>query len=91
MNLADQETALQALDLVGDLDAEELDARIDAEIGDNVLGVLSALAKASMPGIDSANHSRTVHLMVLSYLMRGEIERVMAPTPKKTKAKAKKR
>ncbi|HEY3447177.1 MAG TPA: hypothetical protein VGK67_12470 [Myxococcales bacterium] len=70
-----EERAIQALKTVQALTGAELQARIDQEVGTPMLGVLDSLAKAVFPGAKPEEHHRTVHLMVLSYLMHGEVEK----------------
>jgi len=70
----DEARAVAALEKVQALSAEELDALITREIGNPMLGVFSALAKAVNPGGDREEVFRAVHLMVLSYALRVETE-----------------
>lgn len=70
-----EKRALAAMQKVQALDAEGLDALITREIGDPMLGVFSALARAMAPEGRTEEVHRSVHLMVLSWLMRAELER----------------
>ncbi len=79
MTSYDQSQVVRALTAVGQLNATELDQRIEAEMGDQVLAALSALAQSQQKGPNpSGDPTRTVHLMVLAYLIRGELERSAA-------------
>lgn len=64
--------ALEALKVVQNLSGPNLQSRITDEIGTPMLGVLDSLAKAVFPKASTDDHHRTVHLMVLAYLMRAE-------------------
>jgi len=75
MAAPNEDRAIQALKTVQALTGPELQARIDQEIGTPMLGVLDSLAKAVFPGAKLEDHHRQVHLMVLSYLMRAEVEK----------------
>ena len=67
--------ALSALKTVQSLSGKELDALITREMGNSMLGVLDSLAKAMLPQARAEEHHRTVHLMVLSYLMCKDAEK----------------
>ena len=67
--------ALQALKKVQALSGKELDALITQELGTPMLGVFSSLAQAMLPGAKAEDAPKVVHLMVLSYLMRREVEK----------------
>ncbi|MBI5543999.1 MAG: hypothetical protein HY901_08940 [Deltaproteobacteria bacterium] len=70
-----EDKALDALKKVQSLTGPQLNGRITQEIGDPMLGVIDSLAKAAMPDANREQHHRVVHLMVLSYLMRTEVEK----------------
>jgi len=65
----DEATAKKAVDKVAALNGPALDARITGEIGDAVLAFFSAFSKKVMGKHDDKN----VQLMVLAYLLRGEL------------------
>ena len=75
MSVPDRDAALRALDLVRKLDGATLNERIDAEIGDPMLAVLTGLAESVAPTESRAERRRTIHAMVLAYLLRGEVDR----------------
>lgn len=74
MKPVDREGALDALQAVQALGAKEIDAVVTREIGNELLGVFHALAKASAPGASDDDVARRVHLMILAWLVRGRIE-----------------
>jgi hypothetical protein len=61
--------AKTAVEKVGALDGAALDQRIKAEIGDAVLAFFAAFSKKVMGKHDDRN----VQLMVLAYLLRGDL------------------
>ncbi|MHB8879500.1 MAG: hypothetical protein ACYC8T_37885 [Myxococcaceae bacterium] len=67
--------ALAALQKVQSLPGKELDAFIGAEIGNPMLGVMKSLATAMLPALDPEQQNRVVHLMVLGYALRREVEK----------------
>lgn len=75
MSPPDRDAALRALEEVRNLDANAVSDRIDAEIGDQMLGVLTGLAESVAPTKSRAEHRRIVHAMVLAYLLRGAVDR----------------
>ena len=75
MSVPNEASALQALKTVQSLTGPDLQARIEEDVGTPMLGVLDSLAKAVFPDAKLEQHHRTVHLMVLSYLMRCEVEK----------------
>lgn len=62
--------AKKAVDAVAALNGAALDQRIVAEIGDAVLAFFSAFSKKVMGKVDDRN----VQLMVLAYLLRGDLK-----------------
>ena len=70
-----EQKVLAALKVVQNLDARQLDDAISRELGNPMLGVLDSLARALLPDLSDDKRHRTVHLMVLSYLMRAEVEK----------------
>jgi hypothetical protein len=70
-----EDKALAALKVVQNLTGKQLDEAITKEIGNPMLGVIDSLAKAVLPNSAKEQHHRTVHLMVLAYLMRIEAEK----------------
>jgi hypothetical protein len=83
MAAPNEQKALCALKAVQNLDARQLDEAITAELGNPMLGVLDSLARALLPDLPDDKRHRAVHLMVLSYLMRCELEK--ADKPRKAK------
>lgn len=77
MEAPEEKAALEALQSVQHLTQARLDELITAHIGDPLLGVFDALARASGSSEDAEQRARKVHLMVLAFLMgmqlRGEI------------------
>jgi hypothetical protein len=63
----------RAFDVVRQLDAKQLESRVRAEIGAEVLGIFGALAKTSYPKASADEISKAIHLMVLSFLLRNEL------------------
>lgn len=78
MSAPDRERAKQALLTVQSLPPEVLDRLVTEEIGDNMLGVLKALAQARDPQAGPDRVAELVHLMVLAYLLRREVEEATA-------------
>jgi len=72
MSAPKEDAALQALSTVQALTGKQLQERIGRDMGTPMLGVLDSLAKAVFPEHKAEEHHRTVHLMVLSYLMSCE-------------------
>jgi hypothetical protein len=68
----------RAFDIVRKWDATQLEARVRADMGSEVMGLLGALARNSYPNADEDELSRVMHLMVLSFMLRGELERETA-------------
>lgn len=70
----DEQMALAALQKVQSMSAVELDARINQDIGEPMLGVLKAIGRA-LAAQDESDDSvaRRVHGMVLAYLLAGEV------------------
>ncbi len=66
-------TARKAVDAVANLHGANLDQRIGAEVGDVVLAFFSAFASNVMPEPGADVLSRKVQLMVLAYLLRGDL------------------
>ena len=75
MSPPNEKQALSALAVVQSLTGPELQACLDEELGMPMLGVLDSLARAAFPDTSVEQHHRTVHLMVLSYLMSREAMR----------------
>jgi hypothetical protein len=73
MTAPSEDHAIEALKKVQALSGAELDGLIDAEIGNSMLGVFQAIATAMFPE-DPKGLSKRVHLMVLAYLLRCEVE-----------------
>jgi hypothetical protein len=67
--------AIAALQKVQSISAKELDAVISAEVGTPMLGVMSSLASAMMPNLEKEQLNRTVHLMVMGYLLSREVQK----------------
>ena len=70
--MLDETSALQALLKLQSLGGDELNARIQDEIGMPLVGVFHTLAKSSLPEGTREQHARMVHLMVQAYLLRSE-------------------
>lgn len=66
--------AIAALKRVQSLSGQQLDALIGAEVGTPMLGVLDTLAGSLLPNLDQEQRHRAVHLMVLAYLLRRDVE-----------------
>ena len=75
MAVPNEAKALAALKTVQNLTGKQLDEAITKEIGTPMLGVIDSLARAVAPEAGKEGHHRTVHLMVLSYLMRSEVDK----------------
>lgn len=56
------------------LSARELDGRIDELVGDPMLASFAAFVRAVYPDDPREERAKKVHLMVLAYLMRCEVE-----------------
>ncbi len=69
-----EDKALAALRSVQTLSPDDLDHLVSEEIGTPLLGVFSALVRASDEGLSDAEIVRRVHLMVLGFLLRKEVE-----------------
>jgi hypothetical protein len=74
MGAPDENGAIEAMKTVQAFSAKALNARIDREVGDPMLGVFSALAGALFPDDSREARAKKVHLMVLGYLLRCEVE-----------------
>lgn len=70
-----EETALKALATVQALAPKALDSLITQELGNPMLGVFASLVRAGNPGANADVLAHQVHLMVMAYLMRREVER----------------
>ncbi len=75
MAAPDDKRALAALQTVQSLSGEELDALIASEVGNEMLGVMKAVARAQFPDDDDATRARHVHLLLFGYLLRREVTR----------------
>lgn len=73
MAAPDENQALEALKAVQAITAEELNDLVTEEIGAPMLGVFSALVRASEEGLSDVDVARRVHLMVLGFLLRREL------------------
>ncbi len=71
----DEATAKRAADAVASLSGAELDARIDDEVGNAVLSWFGAFCDRFAPERSADARAGNVHLMVLAYLIRGELGR----------------
>lgn len=69
----DEAKAKKAVDAVAALDGVALDARIGNEVGDSVMAFFSAFANKVTPDTDPLRRAKTVQLMVLAYLLRGDL------------------
>jgi hypothetical protein len=65
----DEKKSLAALKAVQSLSKLEFDALLDAEIGQPMLGVMKAVAKAQH-GDDEEAVARTLHMLAFGYLLR---------------------
>jgi hypothetical protein len=70
----DEKTALAAVKSVQVLDGATLEKRVREEVGDPLLAMFSLLAKNLSPKDDDPAIAKKVHVMVLAYLIRGELE-----------------
>jgi hypothetical protein len=70
---ASVDSALEAMKTVQALDGRSLEARIQADIGTPMMAVFTSLARSMFPEDDDEVVARKVHLMVLAYLLKGEV------------------
>ena len=83
----DEQTGLAAVQKIQALSGPDLEKRVRAEIGDPMLAFFALLAKSTSPGEDDHAIAKKVHLMILSYLIRGELQGSAKPAaPPKPKA-----
>ena len=66
---------LEAMKRVQKFSGKELDRKITEEVGDPMLGAFKALATSMLGKENNDRVNQAVHLMVLAYLMRGQVER----------------
>jgi hypothetical protein len=69
----DEAKAKAAVAAVAGLGGAALSERIDAEVGDVVMSYFSTFADRFMPENDPAALPNKVHLMLLAYLLRGDL------------------
>jgi hypothetical protein len=80
----DEAKGLEVVKKIQSLSGPDLEKRVRAEVGDPLLAMFSLLAKSTAaPGDDDHAIARKVHLMVLAYLIRGELTKASSPPPKK--------
>ena len=84
----DEATGLEVVKKIQSLNGPDLEKRVRAEVGDPMLAFFSLLAKSTAgPGDDDHTIAKKVHLMVLAYLIRGELHQkppVAAPAKPKS-------
>jgi hypothetical protein len=82
----DEAKGLEVVKKIQSLNGPDLEKRVRAEVGDPMLAFFSLLAKSTAaPGDDDQAIAKKVHLMVLAYLIRGELHQpsgTAAPKPK---------
>ena len=78
----DEPTGLAVVQKIQSLNGPQLEQRVRAEVGDPMLAFFALLAKSTSPQDDDAQIARKVHLMVLAYLIRGELHGSPKPAPK---------
>jgi hypothetical protein len=78
----DEQTGLAAVKTVQSLSGPELEKRVRAEVGDPMLAFFSLLAKSVAPEEDDHAIAKRVHLMILAYLIRGELQSAKPAAPK---------
>lgn len=70
----------RAFDVVRRWNATELQQHVGTEIGREVMGLFGALARSSYPDASDAERSKAVHLMVVAWLLRGQLSPAPAPS-----------
>jgi hypothetical protein len=73
MSAPTEEAALAAMRKVQQLSGPQIEKAINEEIGDPMMAVFSMLVRHLDPFASEDQVSRRIHLMVLAYLMRNEI------------------
>lgn len=74
MSPPDAKRAIAAMQTVQNLSGDELDLRISREAGDHVLAAFSATARALAPDDPPHETARKVQLLLMGYLIRGELD-----------------
>jgi hypothetical protein len=69
----DEQAGLAAVKKIQSLSGPDLEKRVRAEVGDPMLAFFSLLAKSAAPEDDDHAVAKKVHLMILAYLVRGEL------------------
>lgn len=69
MPALDEAQALEALKRVQALSAEEFERALHDDVGQPILSIFNALARALHPGDDDDAIAKKLHLMMLAYLM----------------------
>jgi hypothetical protein len=88
----DEAKGLEVVKKIQSLNGPDLEKRVRAEVGDPMLAFFSLLAKSTAaPGDDDHAIAKKVHLMVLAYLIRGELHQPAGPAPAKPKSPAPKK
>ena len=79
----DEPTGLAVVKKIQSLDGPALEKRVRQEVGDPMLAFFSLLAKSTAgANEDETTLAKRVHLMVLAYLIRGELQGAPKPEPK---------
>ena len=69
----DPAAAKKAVEKVAALDGAGLGQRMNAEVGDAILAFFTAFQHKTMPETDPDRRARAVQLMILAYLLRGDL------------------
>jgi hypothetical protein len=73
MAAPDEARALAAVRKVQSLSGWEIEKRVRAAVGDPLMAMFALLAKSVAPSDDDHEIAKKVHLMVLAYLVREEL------------------
>jgi hypothetical protein len=73
MAAPDEATALAAVRKVQNLSGRDIETRVRAEVGDPLIAMFALLAKSVAPSDNDSETAKKVHLMVLAYLVREEL------------------
>jgi hypothetical protein len=71
---ASVDAALEAMKTVQALDGRSMEARIQSEIGTPMMAVFTSLARNMFPEDDDDGVAKKVHLMVLAFLLKAEVD-----------------
>lgn len=78
MKAPNDEQAIKAMEAIRDLADNKMHQRMSQEVGTSLIALFSEMVKHNNPDLDTKAVAEQVHLMVVAYLMHGEIEKLQA-------------